>query len=162
MHQFLENSLFKEVSLHYEKYYKFQPLTAKIYALLVFNNCSEGITFDDFVEVLQVSKSSVSHSLSTLIEINFIEQYKKENERKRYFKINKNLFLKRLEDVQERLIEEKKIYTKIRDYKKSNTNVLFKDEAFSLYITHLEDASNSITKTIKNLKLHIKTNEKSV
>lgn len=161
MFHLLNLNLFKEVSAHYEKYHKMQPLTAKIYALLVFNNCTEGLTFDDFVELLQASKSSVSHSLNVLIEMNFIEQHKKENERKRYFRINQNLFLKRLEDVQERLREEKKVYSKIREFKKSKIPVLFKDEAFALYISHLEDATDSITKTIQNLKLHIKTNEKS-
>lgn len=136
-----------------------QPLTARLYALLVFNNCPNGLSFDDLLETLQSSKSSISHSLNTLIEMNFIEQYKKENERKRYFRINKNLFLKRLDDVKERLTEEKKIYSKIRAYKQTNSKTLFKPEAFNFYILHLDDAINSIEKTIKNLKLHIKSNE---
>lgn len=160
MHHVLELDLFKETSAHYERFHKMQPLTARLYALLVFNNCPDGLSFDDMLEIFQSSKSSISHSLNTLIEMNFIEQYKKENERKRYFRINRNLFLKRLEDVKERLIEEKKIYTKINEYKKTNAKALFKPEVFNFYIQHLEEATYSIENTINNLKLHIKTNEK--
>jgi len=160
MHKVLELDLFKETSAHYERFHKMQPLTARLYALLVFNNCTDGLSFDDLLEILQSSKSSISHSLNTLIEMNFIEQYKKENERKRYFRINRNLFLKRMEDVKERLTEEQKVYTKIREYKKTNATTLFKPEAFDFYILHLKDAINSIEETIKNLKLYINTNEK--
>lgn len=159
MHKVLELDLFKETSAHYERFHKMQPLTARVYALLVFNNCTDGLSFDDLLEIFQSSKSSISHSLNTLIEMNFIEQYKKENERKRYFRINRNLFLKRMEDVKERLTEEKKVYTKIREYKRTNATTLFKHEAFNFYILHLDDAINSIEKTIQNLKLHIKPNE---
>lgn len=159
MHKVLELDLFKETSAHYERFHKMQPLTARLYALLVFNNCTDGLSFETLLELLQSSKSSISHSLNTLIEMNFIEQYKKENERKRYFRINRNLFLKRMEDVKERLTEEKKVYTKIRDYKKTNATTLFKPEEFNVYILHIDDAISSIEKTIQNLKLHIKPNE---
>ncbi len=160
MQTVLELDLFKETSAHYERFHKMQPLTARLYACLVFNNCAEGLSFDDLLEIFQSSKSSISHSLNTLIEMNFIEQYKKENERKRYFRINRNLFLKRLEDVKERLTEEKRIYTKIREYKETNAKMLFKPEVFDFYIRHLEDATHSIENTIKNLKLYINPNEK--
>lgn len=160
MHHVLELDLFKETSAHYERFHKMQPLTARLYALLVFNNCSDGLSFDDLHEIFQSSKSSISHSLNTLIEMNFIEQYKKENERKRYFRINGNLFLKRLEDVKERLTEEKKVYTKIREYKKENSKTLFKPEVFDFYLVHLDNATHSIENTINNLKLFIHTNEK--
>lgn len=159
MQQVLELDLFKETSAHYERFHKMQPLTARLYTLLVFNNCSDGLSFDDLLEILQSSKSSISHSLNTLIEMNFIEQYKKQNQRKRYFRINKNLFLKRLEDVKERLTEEKRVYVKIREYKEENAKTLFKPEVFNFYILHLDDVINSIEKTIQNLKLHIKPNE---
>lgn len=161
MQHILELDLFKEVSAHYERFHKLQPLTAKIYALLVINNCTNGLSFEDLLEIFQSSKSSISHSINTLIEMNFIEQHKKENERKRYFRINQNLFMKRLEDVRERLLEEKNVYIKIREYKKTNATVLFNDEAFDYYITHLDGATHSIENTIKNLKRYIDTNEKS-
>ncbi len=159
MQQVLSLDLFKEISEHYEVYYKLPPLTARIYALFIFNNCKDGLTFDELVELFHASKSSISHSLNSLVELNFIEQFKKENERKRYFRTNKNQFLMRLEDVLKRLKSEKEINLKLKEYRKSNCNELFKAQAFDVYIDHLNDVTQSIEKTIQNLKLHIKTNE---
>lgn len=161
MHHVLELDLFKEVSAHYERFYSFQPLTAKIYALMVLNNCSEGLTFDDFLETFHSSKSSISHSLNTLVEMNFIEQFKKENERRRYFRINRSLFLMRLEDVHKRLTQEMEINLKLRGYRKAKCSELFREDEFDFYISHLSLATQSIEKTIQKLKLYINTNEKS-
>ena len=93
----LNTPLFKELVFHYEQFYKLQPLTARIYALLILNNCSKGLSFENLHETLEVSKSSVSHSINTLLDLNFIEQFKLNNERKRHFRIHKNFFLIRLE-----------------------------------------------------------------
>jgi len=156
MQDILELDLFKEVATHYEVFYKLPPLTARIYALFVFNNCKEGLTFDDVLETFQASKSSVSYSINSLIELNFIEQFKKDCVRKRYFRVKKNLFLIRMEDVYKRLIREKTITQKLRVYRKTQGNELFKQEEVDVYISHLDNVTESIEKTIQNLKLHIK------
>lgn len=160
MQNITDKELYKEVCEHYEMYYKLQPLTARIYALFVFNNCPNGLTFDEVLETFQVSKSSVSHSINTLIELNFLEQYKKENERKRYFRVNRSLFLLRLEDVHKRLEREREISEKLRVYRKTAQNELFKQEEYNFYVSHLADVTKSIEQTIENLKLHINSNEK--
>lgn len=161
MQDILKHELFKEVCAHYEAYYKLQPLTARLYALFVFNNCQEGFTFDELLETFQASKSSISHSINSLIEMNFIEQIKKENERKRYFRANQSFFLLRLEDVYERLMREKEINEKLREYRKEQDNLMFNKEEYEYYVTHLDEVTKSILKTIQNLKLHNNSNEKS-
>lgn len=155
----LETSLFKDLVRHYEQFYKLQPLTARIYALLILNNCSKGLSFDNLVATLQVSKSSVSHSVNALLDLNFIEQLKQDNERKRYFRIHKNFFLMRLEDVNIRLIREKEINEKLKEYRKEDGNTMFHKDEFDYYLSHLHDVTSSVEKTIENLKLHIKPNE---
>lgn len=159
MEDILELELYKEVTVHFEKYYKFQPLTAKVYTFFIFNNCHEGLTFDYLVEIFQVSKSSMSHSINTLMELSFIVDFKNENERKRHFKVNKKLFLTRLMDVQERLESERNVYSKLKDFKTERSNLMFKKETFDLYIDHLSQATNSIKNTIQNLNLYINQNE---
>ncbi len=159
MKQFLTLDLFKEIAEHYEVFYKLPPLTARIYTLFIFNTCKDGLTFEELVELFQASKSSVSTSLQVLIENNFIEQIKKDNQRKRFFRTSKNLFLTRLEDVVKRLKNEKEINIKLKEYRKVNCNDMFKQEAFDVYINHLNDVTLSIEKTILNLKLYIKPNE---
>lgn len=156
----LDTSLYMELVLHYEQFYKLQPLTARIYALLILNNCSKGLAFDDLVATLNVSKSSVSHSVKTLLELNFIEQLKQDNERKRYFRIHKNFFLMRLEDVNKRLIREKEINEKLKEYRKEDGDTMFHKNEFDQYLSHLHDVTLSLQKTIENLKLHIINHEK--
>lgn len=151
--------LFKNVTSHYEKFYKLQPLTAKVYAYFVFNNCQDGLTFDYLVDLFHVSKSSMSNSVNTLMDLNFIEDFKKENERKRYFRINKKLFLQRLHEVFYRLEKEKNIVEQLKEYKLNASNQVFDAKAFDIYIDHLSQVTNSINKTIQNLNLYINQNE---
>jgi len=161
MQEILNKELYKEVCEHYELYYKLQPLTARIYALFVFNNCPNGLTFEDILDTFQASKSSVSHSINTLVELNFLEQFKKDNERKRHFRVNRSLFLMRLQDVHQRLIREREISRKLRSYRKINNDELFKQEEYDFYVGHLNEVTESLEKTIQNLKLHINSNENS-
>ncbi len=161
MQNILKHELFKEVCTHYETYYKLQPLTARLYALFVLNNCREGFTFEELLEIFQASKSSISHSINTLIELNFIEQYKKENERKRYFRVNRSFFLLRLEDVHKRLVSEKEINEKLRQHRRKHKDELFNKEEYDYYVAHISEVTKSLEKTIQNLKLHINSNEKS-
>jgi len=160
MHEVLTHNLFDEVRLHYESYYRLQPLTAKLYALFVLNNCKEGFTFEELLETFQVSKSSISHSINTLIELDFIEQIKKENERKRYFRANQSFFLLRLENVYERLTKEKEINEKLRAYRKHHNNLMFNEEEYEFYVEHINEVTTSLKNTIENLKLHNDSNEK--
>lgn len=156
----LNTPLFKELVTHYEQFYKLQPLTARIYALLILNNCSKGLSFENLLDTLVVSKSSVSHSIKTLLDLNFIEQFKLDNERKRYFRIHKNFFLMRLEEVNTRLIREKEINEKLKEYRKEDRDTMFHKNEFDQYLSHLYDVTLSLQKTIENLKLHIINHEK--
>lgn len=155
MDEILDLEIYKEVTEHYEMFYKFQPLTARIYALFVFNNSKEGFTFEEIHELLHSSKSSISHSINTLIQNNFIEQFKQDNERKRYFRIEKNLFLTRLQEVEKKLLSERDINVKISKYRECSENSLFKQEEYDFYIAHLNSALESLHNTIENLKLFI-------
>jgi|SRR5690554_649120 len=160
MQNILKHELFKEVCTHYETYYKLQPLTARLYALFVLNNCREGFTFEELLEIFQASKSSISHSINSLIEMNFIEQIKKENERKRYFRANQRFFLLRLESVYERLIKENEINEKLRAYREKHNNLMFNEEEYKHYVTHINEVTKSLRNTIENLKFHNDSNEK--
>lgn len=159
MQDVFDLDLFRKVTSHYEKFYKLQPLTAKVYTYFIFNNCQEGLTFDFLVDFFQVSKSSMSNSLHTLMELNFIEDFKNDNERKRHFRVNKKLFLTRLNDVFERLENEKQVYKELKDYKMNISNRIFNTTTFDIYIDHLDQVTDSLDKTIQNLNLYINQNE---
>lgn len=152
MEKVLELELFKNVSQHFEEFYRLPPLTARIYTLFIFNNCTDGLTFDTVLDIFNASKSSISHSINLLIELGFIVPYKKENERKRYFKVNKNLFLIRLREVQRMLKKECETTQKLSEYRKNAPNAILQNEAFDAYISHLNLTIQSLESTIEKLK----------
>lgn len=152
MKNVLELDTFKSVSQHFEEFYRLPPLTARVYTLFIFNNCTEGLTFETVLDVFNASKSSISHSINLLIELGFLVNYKKENERKRYFKVNRNLFLIRLREVQKMLQKECETTLMLREYRKNAPNAILQNEAFDAYMGHLNLTIDSLETTIQKLK----------
>ena len=66
----------------------------------------------------------------------------------------------RLEEVNVRLIREKEINEKLKEYRKEDGDTMFHKDEFDYYLTHLHDVTSSVEKTIENLKLHIIHHEK--
>ncbi len=90
MHQSIEidEKIFQDAVKFYGTVFNLPPLASKIYAYLLFYYEKVGSTFDEFVEVLSASKSSVSTSISLLLNAQLIIDHNKMDERKRYFFIN--------------------------------------------------------------------------
>jgi len=63
-----------------------QQLCGRILGLLTFSDADE-FTFDEIVQELQVSKSSVSVALNTLLMTNKVEYFTRPGDRKRYFRV---------------------------------------------------------------------------
>jgi DNA-binding transcriptional regulator GbsR (MarR family) len=84
----IDHELYEEMTAHFIQQLSLPPLAAKIYALLLFDFSGEGLTFDDFVEQLQASKSSVSNSLNLLVQNSHLKVFNKIQDRKRYYRIN--------------------------------------------------------------------------
>lgn len=145
--------LFQDFCAHHEVVYHFSPLTAQIYTYIMFNNNRDGVTFDELVERLNASKSSVSTSLNLLISNNQIEHFNKIDERKRFFRLNPNFITTRLELIKNMLDREQALTLKLRGFvdegilKSSNCTVKMK-----LYIEHLENSKIQLIKTIEKLK----------
>ena len=86
----IDQELFCEMMKFYGETLNLPPLSAKIYAYLIFDFERKGICFEEFVEVFSASKSSVSSNLNLLLNADLIIDFTKINERKRFFKINEN------------------------------------------------------------------------
>lgn len=78
----------------------------------------EGISFDEFVEGLDSSKSSVSTNLQLLQISGRIVYFTKPGDRKRYFKISPYDLVEQLEKKIEQWETEKKLHLKIYGFKK--------------------------------------------
>ena len=144
---------FQDYCAHHEAVYNFSPLTAQIYTYIMFNNNSDGVTFDEIVEKLNASKSSVSTSLNLLISNSQIEHFNKIDERKRYFKLNPDYLTIRLELIKDKLDREKTLNTRMVGYlnagKLKSNNCEGKMMFFS---EHLDSSIDNLATIIQKLK----------
>ncbi|MFD0700583.1 transcriptional regulator [Myroides pelagicus] len=145
--------LFQDYCAHHELVYHFSPLTAQIYTYIMFNNNRDGVTFDELVEKLSASKSSVSTSLNLLISNNQIEHFNKIDERKRFFRLNSNFLTIRLQLIRDLLEREYNLNLRMEDFLESGElNAQNCEQKMKLYLDHLYKSKNQLTDTIEKLK----------
>ncbi|WP_267740673.1 GbsR/MarR family transcriptional regulator [Myroides injenensis] len=145
--------LFQDYCAHHELVYHFSPLTAQIYTYIMFNNNRDGVTFDELIEKLNASKSSVSTSLNLLISNNQIEHFNKIDERKRFFRLNPNFMTIRLQLIKDVLEREYHLITRMKSFLKSGEiNANNCEAKMHLYLEHLQKSKNQLGETIEKLK----------
>lgn len=120
MHQSIEidEKIFQDAVKFYGTIFNIPPLASKIYAYLLFDYEKVGITFDEFVEVLSASKSSVSTSISLLLNAQLIIDHNKMDERKRYFFTNDEYKKIRFEKIVQKMKDELKLLDDLNRFKK--------------------------------------------
>jgi DNA-binding transcriptional regulator GbsR (MarR family) len=125
MHKSIEidEKIFQDAVKFYGTIFNVPPLASKIYAYLLFDYEKVGITFDEFVEVLSASKSSVSTSISLLLKAQLIVDHNKMDERKRYFFINDEYKKIRFEKIVQKMQDELKLLDDLDQFKKNHDNV---------------------------------------
>ncbi|MDG3583165.1 GbsR/MarR family transcriptional regulator [Galbibacter pacificus] len=153
----LKKELIEEMGVYFESQDILSPLSSRIFALLALVGY-DGVTFDEIVEELEVSKSSVSTNLQLLQSMGRISYYTKPGDRKRYFKISVNDMVNRLDDKIDSWQKERKLHEKVANYRKeiiaisNKTNSeIQKDLSFNIHYIEFVD------KMIENLQ-KLKTN----
>lgn len=149
-----KRELIEGFSNHFETIHNFPPLTSKIYSFLLMDCKREGITFDEIVETMNASKSSISNSLTFLSQLKHVEHFTKIDHRKRFYRVTPQSILMRLKKTQGNLMQEKLIsekyyfymYAKLED---KNHKSLVKSK---IYIDHLEKVIEELAQTIEKLK----------
>ncbi|MGS2763371.1 GbsR/MarR family transcriptional regulator [Sinomicrobium sp. M5D2P9] len=115
----LENekcNLVEELGVYFEKNEAFSPLSARIFSIMVLTGAG-GVTFEELLEKLEASKSSVSTNLQLLQSQGKITYFTKTGDRKRYFKIAPDQMLVRLDEKIEQWKKEKQLLQKVHCYK---------------------------------------------
>ncbi|MEY8760073.1 transcriptional regulator [Chryseobacterium tongliaoense] len=145
MHQSIEvdEKIFQDAVKFYGTVFNIPPLASKIYAYLLFDYEKVGITFDEFVEVLSASKSSVSTSISLLLNAQLIVDHSKMDERKRYFFINDEYKKIRFEKIVQKMQDELKLLDDLNTFKK------VKDDGYN---ERIEAYKVLLNKNIKNIQ----------
>jgi DNA-binding transcriptional regulator GbsR (MarR family) len=101
--------------IHFESVYNLPPLCSRILGLLNIDACKTGLTFEQIVERMGASKSSVSTNLNFLLQMGKINYYTLRGDRKKYFKPSP--FSERFANYLKILENEKKIIDKLILYR---------------------------------------------
>lgn len=146
--------LIQELTNHYIETYDLPPLAAKIYAYLLMDCRREGVTFDEIIEIFNVSKSSVSNSLQLLIQNKYVEQFSKINQRKRFYRLSSGNILLRLNHIHDMLQKEKAISRKMYNYYEKNDKIETKIflKKMKIYLNHLDTSVEKLSQTINLLE----------
>ena len=126
------------------------PLSARIYAYLIFDFDRVGVPFDEFVEVFSASKSSVSTSINYLLNLNFIEDINKINERKRYFTITNDHMQIRFGEIIKKMETEVEILKNLNDFRKEQKGN--HSSKINIYKELLHKNIDNIKESLKKLK----------
>lgn len=139
----ISDELFCDMVKLYGESHNLPPLSAKIYAYLVFDFDRKGICFDEFVQIFAASKSSVSSNIQLLLNSKLIHDFNTINERKRYFRINDNFVNIRFNEIINKMKKELVILNKLDAFR---TN---KDET---QMKKLELYKELLNKNIANIE----------
>ncbi|WP_228728513.1 transcriptional regulator [Chryseobacterium endalhagicum] len=151
MHKSIEidEKIFQDAVKFYGTVFNLPPLASKIYSYLLFDCEKVGIAFDEFVEVLSASKSSVSTSISLLLNAELIVDHNKMDERKRYFFINDEYKKIRLEKIVQKLQDEIKLLDDLNNFKKNKEDDY--NERLEVYKAILNKNIQNIQESINKL-----------
>ncbi|MFA7687267.1 MAG: transcriptional regulator [Moheibacter sp.] len=146
--------LIEDFSKYFEDIYHFPPLTSKVYAYLMLDCNSSGVTFDELVEVLNASKSSVSTSLNFLTQLKHIEYYTKIDNRKRFYRISSENLLVRLKKILDMLSNEKYLVERLKTYRLETCEGLPENSILKsdIYLDHLTKSIGQLSQTIEKLE----------
>lgn len=145
----LNEDLFCKMVRFYSKSFQLSPLAAKIYSYLLFDFEKRGVSFDELVEALSCSKSSISTSLHYLVSHQLVLDVAKLDERKRYFVINGEFFKIRFQEIQKMLYEELELIEGLETM--SKTRLVNPPSRLEIYKNLIKSNINNIEQNLEQL-----------
>lgn len=148
-----KEELIEMFGIHFETLYHLPPLASRILGTLIIDCCRQGLTFEELVERMNASKSSVSTNLNLLQKLGKINYYTVSGDRKKYFKPAP--FSERLSNYIRILEFEKQIIEKMLSYREKTAscdeekNNLEHTKAYKEHVLEIEEL---LQKTISKFK----------
>jgi DNA-binding transcriptional regulator GbsR (MarR family) len=139
--------------MHFETLLNLPPLGSRILATLIIDTPTQGVTFEEVVENMGASKSSVSTNLNLLLKLGKINYYTLPGNRKKYFRPSP--FSDRFDNYLKMVAFEKNIIDRIIAYRsKTNTSPTesFELEKALAYKEHMLEMEQLFIKTIERFK----------
>ena len=137
----------------FESTHHLPPLASRILGNLIIDGCKTGLTFEDLVERMSASKSTVSTSLNLLLKMEKVTYYTLTGDRKKYYKPSP--FSNRLRNYLKMIELEKTIIEKMMNYREKTVSC--PEERCNLqnmqeYRKHVLNVESIIENTIKRFK----------
>lgn len=140
--------LVESYGLFMEKQEKLTPIGGRIFATLLIDK-ENGSTFEELVNFLGASKSTVSTNLKTLRNAEMVTYHTKPGDRKKYFTLSPVGFLSRIKENLKMYRTEQKLLKEVWDYK-IRANEVFQGEKYT--IDHDRPYLDFLTNTITLLE----------
>lgn len=109
--------LIERLGVHLEEKEQLAPLAARIISTLILTG-KKGVSFDELVQNLAASKSTISTHLATLQAIKRIAYYTKPGDRKKYFIMPPEAQIRWIDEMVDKWTCERNIHQEILEYKK--------------------------------------------
>ncbi|AMD84998.1 regulatory protein, arsR family [Capnocytophaga haemolytica] len=81
-----KQDLIVAISELFRRLYKISPITAKILSALVIDGSKQGLSFVQLQKQLDMSKSTLSESLSALVNLNLIFYETRDGKQRKYYR----------------------------------------------------------------------------
>lgn len=150
----VDDKIFHDLVRFYIENQHLAPLAAKIHAYLIFDFERKGVTFDELVEVLASSKSSVSANLNILLNLGLVSDINRIDERRRYFMLNRDYMKNHFQLIIDKMQQELTILNNLEAF--YNSLEMKETDGFQIFIKLLSNNIQNIQTTVKE----ISTNEK--
>lgn len=136
------------------------PMTARVFSFITLSG-RDGVTFDDLVDSLQASKSTVSTSLTHLQDLNMIGYYTRTGDRRKHFIVNADAFFQALDEKISKWKRQRGIHSDILKFKKKVNEQVGENPYFNLafHEQHITFLDNIIILT-RDLRLRTEDNIK--
>ncbi|MDO3695721.1 transcriptional regulator [Wenyingzhuangia sp. chi5] len=108
--------LVEKLGVHFEKKEGLAPVAARVFSYIVLNG-KGGTTFEELIENLCASKSTISTHLTHLQGLNKIKYYTKTGDRKKYYIMNYDSMVQGINKTIDDWNEEMKIHQEVMAYK---------------------------------------------
>lgn len=142
----------EELGLHLEKRHGLSPLASRTYAIMVLSN-DKGFAFEELVEILQASKSSVSTNLTLLVQLNYVEYYTKPGDRKRYYRGTGNYLFHIMNDAFHQVEKELHLVKRINNFNKENNPEKFYEQQSvgNIFQEYLESQNDNLQQALQKM-----------
>lgn len=139
--------------VHFENVHNLPPLGSRIFATLILDSCENMITFEDLVERMGASKSSVSTNLNLLLKLGKISYYTVPGDRKKYYKPTH--FSERFDNYLKMMAAEKLLIAKMFDYREKTAACVYSKSEIAklkIYEKHIDEMERVLLNTISDFK----------